>query len=145
MQLSSWAKHHHVFREVPLQLVPFRQFGASLLVVVSCWRGGLKGSSGLLLLPLPSSVLQCFFHADLKLVQVALVLWVSACHISRAALLGVFPCLSRRRVVCCIRRPISVGAAQQAAVMYLSFIRVPSFLQHSAVFLNVCLWSAASH
>ena len=50
------------------------------------------------------------------------------------------PCLSWRRVVCCIRRPISAGAAQQAAVMYHIVARVPSFLQHSAVFLNVCLW-----
>ena len=41
--------------------------------------------------------------------------------------------------VCCIRRPISAGAPQQAAVMYHSVARVPSFLQHSAVFLYVCL------
>ena len=59
--------------------------------------------------------------------------------------LGVFPCLSRRRVVGCIRRPISAVDAKQAAVMGHSFMRVSSFLQLSAVTLNVCLWSAASH
>ena len=49
---------------------------------------------------------------------------------------------------CPVNAAMQVGygeTAQQAAVMYRSIIRVPSFLLHSAVFLDVCLLSAAAH
>ena len=106
MLFSSWAKPNYVFGAVPLQLVLFCQFGASLCIGIGGWCGDMEGSSGLLLSPFAFHCPSVFFHAGVKFVQIAHVLWVSACHTNWAALLEVFPRLSWRQFVGCIRRPI---------------------------------------